>query len=91
MTNQAEYMITKNEIEKDEVLVEALKLKRVEVFKPINSETAEMYSLVLKDDLLPSLPEKQIGKCGLYSEIFSITLFNCRFSNKHNKTLVFNK
>lgn len=61
MTNQGKFMINSEEVEKDEMLVEARMLKRVQVFKNVKAEEARTYILVLKKDLLPSKPEQHIG------------------------------
>lgn len=61
MTNQGTFMINNEAVEKDDVLKETLKLKRVEVFKNVKADQAREYTLVLKTDLLPSKPEQYIG------------------------------
>lgn len=55
-------MINTEKVEQDEVRMEALMLKRVQVFKNVKTEEARTYMLVLKQDLLPTQPEQHLGK-----------------------------
>lgn len=61
MVDQGDYLIKRDAIERDVVLTEILKLKRVETFKDLKGEEVEHYSLVQKDDLLPHHAERLIG------------------------------
>lgn len=76
MVNQGKYMIGNHAIERDVVLTEALKLKRVEAFDDLEPDKLRQYSLVQKDDLLPHKAERLIGnKTKCFVRNTSLTCF----------------
>lgn len=70
-------MLTNDAVEGDEVLTEALKLKRVAAFKDLDADKADAYSLLQKDDLLPAhQAERLIGSTSPSQPVSSLLLQN---------------
>lgn len=62
MFKQAEFLITSDELEKDAVATELIRLKQVEIFKDLKTEQVEKYALLQKSDLLPPRPERSMSE-----------------------------
>lgn len=61
MVDHGEFLIKRDAIQRDVVLTETLKLKRLEAFKDLKENEVEQHSLIQKDDLLPPHAERLIG------------------------------
>lgn len=64
MYKQAVAIINEDIIKKDEILSEAIRLKRFDVMQDLKNDDIKKYSLLNKADMLPTEPVRSMSKDG---------------------------